>query len=434
MEESIMARKMNRVWGWEWWIWVAVCGLLLMDPMRADRGTFDYGGYLETRTALWMGGDTTLLTDVENLRLEGSWRWQKIAWETHLILTSQLQPIDPFYTIRENSLIGYLYDDLIGSFSSLAGNLPLDDSLMVVVLEPYLGHLAYSSFYPQSSWQLDRAAVSLYGRSLTLTIGKQSIGWGTGYAFNPTDIWNRKDPLDVDAPKLGAHALRLIWSLGALTSLDLAVSPGKDWLHSIYGARYKGNWQRFDYSFSFVHYHSSDRALFNLPEKLILGFDGAGEVWKRGLAFEGAWHAPLTSRRTFEDSAVYFQGVIGTDYTFDSGISYLVEYYYNGNGKKNSNLYQALDLLKLMADEMPGLGRHYLMAGLRYTLFTDYEMALFTLTNLSDRSAALMPSIEYRFQDDFIISLHGVLAVGDKRRTEFASQRHTVYGKATAYF
>jgi hypothetical protein len=61
---------------------------------------------------------------------------------------------------------------------------------------------------------MDRALIKLYFGSFDLIFGKQQIAWGTGYAFNPTDTWNIKDPLNPNGAKIGVLAANLNFFFG----------------------------------------------------------------------------------------------------------------------------------------------------------------------------------------------------------------------------
>lgn len=52
------------------------------------------------------------------------------------------------------------------------------------------------SFTFSDTIYLDNAALTLQRKRTLFTIGIQQLPWGSGYAWNPTDIWNKKELLD----------------------------------------------------------------------------------------------------------------------------------------------------------------------------------------------------------------------------------------------
>ena len=57
------------------------------------------------------------------------------------------------------------------------------------------------------------------------TIGKQPISLGTGYAWNPLDIFNRKDLIDPTYEQAGINALRMEIPVMDGGTLDIIIEP-----------------------------------------------------------------------------------------------------------------------------------------------------------------------------------------------------------------
>jgi len=93
--------------------------------------------------------------------------------------------------------------------------------------------------------------------SLTLQFGRQQIGWGTGYAFNPTNVFQKKSILDPSYELDGVDALRAFLDITGPFNLDLLYIPENSVDSSSYGGRLRGNVRDFfDFSFGYLNYLS----------------------------------------------------------------------------------------------------------------------------------------------------------------------------------
>ncbi len=431
-------------------LWVVVALL----PAAAGTDNLRFGGYVENGTSVMLA-DEESISDAASVRLEGDWDFGKRgAIETHVLLSAALQPLDPSIAFRRNSFLADIMDELeqglMAEAADVLGQEPVDtnevDSAQLreqarlqrkrrKQVDNLLTYLPYTSFYPVDRVLLDRALLKLYFEGADLYIGRQTIAWGTGYAFNPTDIWNRKNPLDPTAPKVGVNALRAEIPLGMLSGISLVLAPGPDFDHTSGGMRLKGNLGGFDLSISGMRIMNADRELLGLPEKWAIGADMAGQIGDVGVWTEAAVNNPVYDGMSYTDlDSLYVQADAGADYTFEWGTYVMLEYYYNGPGRGDPDDYGVRDLLYVFTGETAGFGRHYLMAGTRHTFGNYYRVSGFVLGNISDRSAMLLPSIAYDFSDNMTIELSSQIGIGDKKRTEFGAVFGNLMLTVTGYF
>lgn len=406
--------------------------------MKADLGKLQFGGYLENMATINISPNE-IISDVAQARIEGNWDYGVYGGlETHIILTAPLQPLDPFETLREGSITDVLlkqllspYMEVLGEFQLSADSLPLSEKTVNRLIK----YLPYSTFYPSDKVILDRALVKAYFKYFDLFIGRQMIAWGTGYAFNPTDVWNSKNPLDPDAPKVGVTALRLEIPLGSLSRISIIASPGKDIDNSSGGIRYKTNIAGFDLSFSAVRLMNADRQILGLPPKMIFGADMAGQIGDVGMWTEIALKNPVYPGLKYTDfDSCYLQADIGVDYTFTNGLYVMVEYYFNQLGQKKASDYNSIDLINLFTGDMSGLARNYLFAGLRFDAIKRFIFSAFTLSNLTDHSVMLIPSVEYSLSDNICLELGSQIGIGDKEKSDYGGVFTKIYLKTTGYF
>ncbi|KMQ50455.1 hypothetical protein CHISP_2573 [Chitinispirillum alkaliphilum] len=420
--------------------------LIAAAILTTQASDLQFGGYLQNRTTLTLA-DEEIFSDLSQVRLEGRWDYDRGGIETNIILSAGFKPLDPFETIREGSVMDRALQELMLPLIETIGELTAEtdtlaaanEELMMLMSDLNLEHiirfLPYSSFYPSERTMLDRALVKMYFDRFDLFVGRQMIAWGTGYAFNPTDIWNRKNPLDPDAPRSGVNALRAEIPFGVLSGLSLVATPGRNFEYSSGGFRLKTNAAGFDMSISGMSVMNADRALLGLPRKIMAGADLAGQIGEIGVWAEVAANNPLYEGIEYTDfDSLYLQADFGLDYTFINGLYMILEYYYNGLGRTDPEDYGARELLYLLSGEMAGFARHYLFGGFTYDINTKYFLSAFALGNLVDGSVMLLPSIGYDMSDNITVELGAQIGVGDKETSEYGGMFPNLLLTVTGYF
>jgi hypothetical protein len=431
--------------------------LALTLAISTIAGDFSYGGYLKNSTALLFqeNVDTTplyhdpvMFTDAAELRLEGGFEWSKGGIEAHLIVAKTFRPLIPYFeAYKTNSLMMNIGEDYLRAYLSLITP-EMESSLPPGLIEEFGGlfteeqlielgrlgmQLPYSSFFPTDMFMLDRALIKLYLPFADIYVGRQPITWGTGYAFNPTDLFNLKNPADAEAPKLGVNAIRAEIPLGDLAGISLVASPGRDFTHSSGGGRLKWNLSGFDMSVSGQSIMNADRAIMYLKRKIVVGTDLAGQIGNVGV-----WYEAAAINRIYGDydnfDSLYFQVDVGADYTFDNGIYLMAEYLFSSLGKDSWEKYDIWDMANMSGGDAPGMGRHYLFGGLRKEVGAATTLSLFALGNLQDHSAMILPEIGYLFHDNIDVKFKAGFGSGDKEKSEFGSLKSSVGIQFTGYF
>lgn len=275
----------------------------------------------------------------------------------------------------------------------------------------------------------NRARVKLIRNWWDLAIGRQQIGWGNGYNFNPTDIFNAK-PLgaafDPSYSKRGRDSAILTLYAGDLFSFEtifafqstledeiegINISESTEW---DLGGKFKTNLLDYDLAltFSYTDYRCRKIAVLEYEElfepRKLAGVSLAGSL---PLIDFGVW---LEGVYDIEEKEYEF--VAGTEYVFWEDYTLNVEYYKTGSGEKDKADY---DLNRLYFNEM--LAQDYLIPSLRWLVNEKLEIAAFSFFNLNDNSATYAAVIDYYFNNyvDFIVTPFYMTGEDD---SEFGSQ------------
>jgi len=252
---------------------------------------------------------------------------------------------------------------------------------------------------------LDNAFVKIGLKKLDITIGKQQLGMGTGYTWNPTDLFNVKDFLDPTYEQPGHNAVRLEMPVLPNLSLDSYFAPGEEFKNSNAMLKLKTRIGRFDLSavavrnawlrteYSNISLLTDPLNAVNTYHRHLVGGDFVGELFGLGVWGEGGYtFVDLKTGAGIENLENYWQAVLGLDYTFDSGLYIMAEYYHDSLLPGKWQDYSLNHWMWYLTAETKALCRDNLFALAQYPddLVTP---ALMIIHSISDGSAAIVPTL-----------------------------------------
>jgi len=277
---------------------------------------------------------------------------------------------------------------------------------------------------------LDNAFVTMYSKHLNIRIGKQQLPWGTGYTWNPTDIFNDKNLLDPTYEKVGVNAFKLEVPFAGEGVLAAILEIGNDWPGSTKALKLKHHVFGFDLSASFVEKEQEGfdylRISPTAEKRRLVGADFSGEVLGLGVWAEGAYNF-------MRDSGDFGQYLAGADYTLQSGLYFVGEYYRNELGKSDKSRYGINDWMRLLSAQGENLGRDYLFVGERYPVSELWTWSNFAIFNWNDRSGILFPWFDYSLNDNTELMFVGYFPFG-KKETEFGEFGAGGFARVRVYF
>lgn len=251
---------------------------------------------------------------------------------------------------------------------------------------------------------IDNAYLKLAFPDFDLTVGKQQISLGTGYVWNPTDVFNIKDILDPTYEQPGHNAMRLDVPIGTDYTFTALYSPEDTWKNSAKLIQFKGRISHFDYHliaiekrWRFHDYTRFDITKMSFVEMLekrqLIGASTAGEFLGLGLWAEYGYN-------TMEKSKNFLELVVGTDYTFDFQSYIMIEYYRNTLGKEDYKQYNLNDWMRLFANEQKTISRDQIYCFIQHPVTDFLNLGLSSIYSISDNSLALVPTLNYSFSEN----------------------------------
>lgn len=251
----------------------------------------------------------------------------------------------------------------------------------------------------EDSIELDNAFIEMNLGQMDLTIGKQQISLGSGYAWNPTDIFNTKDLFDPTYEQPGHNAIRADWSLADRMSLMALVSPEANWETSTSMVLAKIGIARFDLALSAA---TTERKLSDFTQPDLMTFSLAQESENRSVYSTdlngdlfglGVWTELAYS--DMELSEDFHEWLFGFDYTFETGTYIMAEMYQNTMGHEQASEYSFNDWMRYLGSEQKVLSQDQIYGFVQHPVSDLVNLGVSSIYSVSDGSIALIPTLNW---------------------------------------
>ncbi len=291
-------------------------------------------------------------------------------------------------------------------------------------------------FTYQDSLYLDNAYLKVNFPRLDLIVGKQPLSLGTGYAWNPLDIFNKKDPVDPTYEQTGIQALRVdvpLTSRGGLTGI---LTPAESWEAATKYLQLKSGWQSFDFSVNWAEYEGLYRywdyqvysgIVPKATQYQAYGGSLVGQIFGMGL-----WAETWRKRQAAFNEKINWETVVGVDYTFPNSLYLLNEYLYNSQGATKATL-QLADYFAYFEGETHSLMREYDFFYGRYPAGDFVNVGLLMIANLTDNSTLISPQLDWDIFENGTLSIWYFYPLGEPD-SEFGFQDAGWRVRLRAYF
>ncbi len=264
---------------------------------------------------------------------------------------------------------------------------------------------------------INRLNIKLNYKKFEITLGRQAISKGSSKFVNPIDLFSAVSFQNLNnEEKRGIDALRIRYSLGNFTELDLSYVFGKHFdfeKSSIYLA-FKSKLFETDMEFIIAKFYKN----------YLFGLDISRDI--EGILFylEGAFI--LTEPRSKTEVDNFIKLSLGLNYKFSNDLFIVFEYHFNQKGSMDNNKYLSV-ALDSHYKESGGylLSKHYLMLMISYPINIIFNSSFKTIVNLNDPSFVLNPHLDYNLQENLYIDLDLFFTLGksiknNKVRSEFS--------------
>ena len=294
------------------------------------------------------------------------------------------------------------------------------------------GMHSYFRYTFNDTLYLDNVYVRMSNSRIACTFGKQQISFGTGYFSNPVDVFNSKDALDPTYEQTGHNGVRLDIMLRDRVNVMFLYSPIEgDWINSGKLFRFKIGLGHFDFAFTGYEFQEWLTDLYlppgNLERRRLAGLEFVGELFGMGVWGEGAYNF-------METSDDFYEFLLGTDYTFESALYFLLEYHRNERGKASYEDYNINDWLRFYLGESKSICQDQLYAMISYPITDLISLQLLSIFSINDGSAAVVPVIDYNIFENVDLSIMGNVFTGGEGKAYNSRLGNGVILRARVYF
>lgn len=269
--------------------------------------------------------------------------------------------------------------------------------------------------HASSLLQVDRLNLHWRTGDMDVTLGRQAVGFGRILIFSPLDVIApfAPDALDTDIRR-GVDALQGIYNYGMDGQLAATAVWGEDSSDNSLLATWTDN--RYGVDLLMIAGSLRDRPMF--------GAGLAGSLGPLGLKGEFSFYEGKDTNKAGGDLHDSFAiAAAEAWYRFDSGISLVTQYLYNGPGVADPKDYNKVILSAPLQEGLTYLlGRHYLMAAPAYEIHPLATIQGIVIYNLADDSALIRPTLDLSLADNVTLQIFWTIHTGDKPRTVSAFQ------------
>jgi hypothetical protein len=268
---------------------------------------------------------------------------------------------------------------------------------------------------------LDNAYMKMTFKYTDVTLGRQQISLGTGYTWNPTDLFNTKDILDPTYEQPGHNAIRFDFPTSTHTTLTAIYSPDEEWKNSTKLLKYKFPLGHFDISGIFIdrYWTFTDYTALtsNIYKRQMFGGDIAGELFGLGVWTEIGYNKLSLKKGYGLFFNNFVESVVGLDYTFSSGLYIMSEFYKNTMAPTEWHDYTLNSWMWYLSAEVKTIGRDQLLAMFQYPITNLITIGCLTITSLNDNSSAIVPTLNYSIFEDVEMIFYGNFYIGSEGKS-----------------
>ncbi|MFC1718731.1 hypothetical protein ACFL6S_34080 [Candidatus Poribacteria bacterium] len=286
---------------------------------------------------------------------------------------------------------------------------------------------------------LQEAFGTLYMPNFHLRIGKHKFYTGTGYAYNPIDIFNYKNPLDPTYEIDGLGSVLVTAELPRQTELQGFVKFGDRLSRNGYLLRLKTYVSGWDVALQYSENTKErvDWETLNSSEAVtaltqgdpfesflrgfrwrLLGAEFAGELGGVGIHGEGGYTfiESKGDAGTFTNAGEdHERFLIGIDHTFDFQLYFIAEYLRIGQGKTDSSEIALNDRMAYLSGEILSTNRDTVFTGFTYPLTDLMDFSLYGILACNDPSVIVNPWLLYSIYPGVNLYITAYVPVGDEQ-------------------
>jgi hypothetical protein len=159
----------------------------------------------------------------------------------------------------------------------------------------------------------------------------------------------------------------------------------------------------------------------------MLGGDIVGELLGLGLWAEGMY-----TFLEYDDD--FYEFLVGTDYTFESGLYTMLEYHHNSLAEPDHEDYNLNDWMRFFIGETKTLPRDQVYGLINYPLTDMLNIGASVIIEIPGWSAAIVPMVHYSLFQNVELTLMGNIYTGEEGTAYSSTLGNGAFLRASVYF
>ena len=279
---------------------------------------------------------------------------------------------------------------------------------------------AYNYTLKDDQLYLQEAYGEWLWNALTFRFGRHKFYSGTGYAYNPIDLFNRKNPLDPTYETNGQDALMLTLRTGSGTDIEAVARTEDDYRSFDSQIRVKTFYEGWDLAAGLTRYGKKriDWVEGGIEREFtwnMISAEFSGEIGGVAVYGEGGWvmiDSPDEVGSLNRAAKDHERLLIGVDYTFENQLYLMAEYLRFGQGISGPSEMDLNDRFAYLTGEVISPDKDTLFLGASYPVTDLMDFSLYGIINCNENSAILNPWLVWDVRTGWKLSLSITIPVG----------------------
>lgn len=285
---------------------------------------------------------------------------------------------------------------------------------------PFETASSYSNYYEGTAYsKLYRLYTGYEDEKQRIVIGLQNISMGVGRIWMPNNLFNPKNSFALEPDEVfGVSAVNYVRHLSETAELNVVISQKRDQTYK-YLARLKSLAGKTEIALNAI---TSDNTK-------MLGVEIEGDLADSGIELraEGIYLESQLTNELFVSKGNYFaQSILGADYGFKNGITFMIEAFYSSQTFSNSQ--RVLNLTSDIASSLV-YSNFYLGSSLSYAFNLYLNGSVTYIESFHDKNSRFIaPNLTYTLNDYNSFSF-GAMILDGGSGSEFGRLGNSYYIK-----
>ncbi|MBN2341550.1 MAG: hypothetical protein JXX29_14230 [Deltaproteobacteria bacterium] len=330
---------------------------------------------------------------------------------------------------------------------SMGEIIPPGTAAQATLADPRLAAVLQDDYSFEDRAYLDNAYVKIPVGAFGVTLGKQPLGQGAGYVWNPTDLFTQKEMLDPSYQQEGVISVKLTVPMGR-AFMELITAPDNGFHYWTSGGRLQFPLGSFQFSavgyYARAQFIDMEQSMDAVEAAMIAGAsleDAVVVENHKRLLFGGDMVVDIEGVRLWTEAAYnylpskadWLEVEGGLEYFFPFETHFLFEYFYYGRAPvSHGGSYSLNGWVNVLDGNFKMLGRHFVFESIEHPIADYWSLGVSSFQGFSDGSAIVEADLKWDFLQDAQLWLMAATGIGG--REDFLTNSFQSWLRLTVFY